>query len=114
MDIKQLVQKPKLISIEVDTPEVVEQFGDTIIFYMKDHLDLGTYFDFYKLQQSEDVNQLTVLLRKIILDKDGNQAIADDEVLPVDITLAILFKINEYLGKSKAKVPTQSDGKVQN
>ena len=54
MDIKKLVTKPKLIQLEVDTPEVVEIVGESVIFYMMDHLDLGTYFDFYKLEHMYD------------------------------------------------------------
>lgn len=106
MDIKKLVTKPKLIELEVNTPEVIESVGEPVVFYMKDHLELSTYFDFYKLQQNNDVNALMGLLRTMIFDKDGNRVLADDETLPVEVTLAILFKINDYLGKSKAKAST--------
>jgi len=103
MDIKKLITKPKLIQLEVDAPEIIESVGEPVVFYMMDYLDLGTYFEFYKLQQAQDVNELTNLMRKLVLDSEGKPAIAEDEVLPIEITLAILNKINEYVGKSKAK-----------
>lgn len=114
MDIKQLVTKPKLVRLEVDNPEIVKEVGDSIVFYMKDHMDLNSYFDFYKFQQNQDMDLLVKLLRKTVLDEQGNTVIGEDEILPVDITLAILFKINDYLGKSKAKESTTNDGKEQN
>lgn len=113
MDIKQLVTKPKVIELEINTPEIIEKVGDSIVFYMKDHLDLATYFDFYKLQQNNDMNELMNLLRRVVLDSEGNPAIGPDEILPVDITLAILFKINDHVGKSNAKASMSEPGTVQ-
>lgn len=114
MDIKKLTQKSKVIKLEVDTPEVVALVGEPVVFWMKEHLDLGTYFDFYKFQQDQNINQLMDILRRIVLDESGQPAIAEDEVLPVEITLALLYKINDHVGKPKAKVSNTEDGKVQN
>ena len=113
MDIKKLVQKPKLIQLEVDTKEVLETVGEPVVFWMKEHLDLGTYFDFYKFQQDQNLNQLTEIIRRVVLDSEGNPAIAEDEILPVEITLGILFKINDYVGKPKAKVSNMEGGIAQ-
>lgn len=114
MDIKKLAQKSKLIQLEVDSADIVEIVGEPVVFWMQEHLDLGTYFDFYKFQQDQNINQLTDILRRIVLDSEGKPAIADDEVLPVEITLAILYKINEYVGKPRAKVSNTESGKAQN
>lgn len=114
MDVTKLVQKPKLIQLEVDSKEVIDLVGESVVFWMQEHLDLGTYFDFYKFQQDQNINQLTEILRRIVLNSEGKPAIAEDEVLPVEITLAILFKINDYVGKPKAKVSNTEDGAVPN
>jgi hypothetical protein len=113
MDIKQLACRPKLTQLEVNTPEIVELVGEPITFYMRDHMDLATYFEFYKLQQNQDMNLLMDLMRQVILDADGNKSISPDEILPVEIAIAILYKVNEHMGKSKAKVSVAPDGKVQ-
>lgn len=113
MDIKKLAQKPKLIQLEVDTKEVLETIGEPVVFWMREHLDLGTYFDFYKFQQDQNLNQLTEILRRVVLDSSGNPAVGEDEVLPIEVTLAILFKINDTVGKPKAKVSSTEDGTAQ-
>lgn len=113
MDVSKLTQKPKLIQLEVDTKEIVELVGEPVVFWMQEHLDLATYFDFYKFQQDQDINKLNDILRKIVLKEDGKPAVAADEVLPVEITLAILYKINDYVGKPKAKVSNTESGKEQ-
>jgi hypothetical protein len=113
MDIKSLATKPKLIRLELDSPEIIEQYEEPIAFYMNDHLTLNTYFEFYKLQQAENVDKLLDLIKSIIKDEEGNPALAQDQILPIDVTLAILYKINDYLGKSKAKESTKELGKEQ-
>jgi hypothetical protein len=103
MNISKLATKPQLQEIKLDDQDIVDSYGEIITFWMKDHLDLATYFDFYKFQQESSSDQLMNTLRKIILNEEGKQAIEDDCILPVDITLAVMVKINENLGKSKAK-----------
>jgi hypothetical protein len=114
MDIKQLARRPQLTELQVSTPEILEAVGEPIVFYMQDHMDLATYFEFYKLQQSQDMNQLMDLMRQVVRTSSGEPAIAPDELLPVDVAVAILFRINEYMGKSQAKVSTETNGARSN
>ncbi len=110
MDIGKLAAKPALIEIKLDEQDIVENYGEAVTFWMKDHLDLTTYFDFYKFQQESTSEQLMATLRKIILNAEGANAIQDDEILPVDITLAVLVKINDQLGKSKTRLSKKEHG----
>jgi hypothetical protein len=115
MDIAKLAQKPQLQKLTLDDADIVERFGEPITFWIYDHMGISTYFNFYKLQQSEDDTLLNDLLRKIILKEDGTPAIGSDEVLPVQLVLAILMRINDFLGKSSPKAPsTRKTGKQQN
>jgi hypothetical protein len=114
MDIAKLAQKPQLQKLILDDADIVERFGEPITFWIYDHMGISTYFNFYKLQQSEDDTLLNDLLRKIILKEDGTLAIGADEVLPVQLVLAILMRINDFLGKSSPTAPsTQKTGKQQ-
>ena len=115
MDISKLAKKPQLIELVLDSEDIIDQFGEPISFYMKDHMGVGTYFDFYRLQQQEDDALLNDLIRKLVLKQDGTPALAEDEVLPVKLILAILMKINDFLGKSVTKAAsTRTAGKQQN
>lgn len=110
MDISKFAKKPILTQLVMDQPEVIETYGEPIEFYIMDQMGISTYFDFYRLQQDQDSNKLNDLLRKIVLKEDGTPALAEDEIFPVDLTLGLLVKINEFLGKSKAKTSTQTTG----
>jgi hypothetical protein len=114
MDIKQLVKKPQLTKLELSDIDIVETYGEAVTFYMIDQFDITTYFSFYKLQQGDDGELLNELLRKLILDEEGKTVLEKDEVFPVNLTLAILVRINEFLGKSNAKdTSTIKTGKSQ-
>ena len=113
MDINTFARKPELIQIVLDDESIVKEYGDTITFYMKDFVDINTYFDFFKSQTAKEGNELNVLMRKIILNKEGKPALAEDEGLPIDIAVSALQRINDTLGKSKAKASTPENGPQQ-
>ena len=110
MDIKQLARKPQLIEIVLDDADIVENYGEAIKFWMLDYVDISTYFDFFRSQGQGQGEELNTLLRKIILNAEGQPSIGTDEALPIDISVAALTKINETLGKSKTKLSTQKSG----
>jgi hypothetical protein len=115
MDIAKLAKKPRLEKLEITDADIVKTYGDTITFYMMDQMDISTYFNFYKLQQNESSELLNELLRKLILNQEGKPVLAEDEVFPVNITLAILVRINDFLGKSEAQTTSiQETGALQN
>ena len=101
--ISEFVKKPQLMEVTIDNPSIVEAYGEELHFWMMDHVDLSTYFGYFKAQTNNDGDEINTLLRKIILNKEGQPALADDEALPVDITVAALTKVNEILGKLKTK-----------
>ncbi len=110
MDIKKLAKKPELIEVVLDDELLVKEYGEPITFYMKDFVDVNTYFDFFRSQSEKSGEELTELLAKLILNKEGKPVLAKEETFPIDITIAALTKINETLGKSKTKSSIQSDG----
>lgn len=115
MDINKLAKKPQLTRLEITEADIIEKYKEPIVFYMLDELDLSTYFEFYRLQHNQESELLNQLLRKLILKEDGTPALADDEIFPVDIILAVLVRINAFLGKTQPEVvETVTDGSSQN
>lgn len=110
MDITALAKTPELIKLTLDSPDIVEAYGDSVEFWMMDSISLTTYFNFYKVQQEEDDTLLYNLLRRIVLNKEGKPALGEDMVLPTNIVLGILVKISDHLGKSNPKMSTPETG----
>ena len=113
MDISTLAKIPKLAKIEISDQDIVDAYGDIITFWIIDEMGIGTYFDFYKLQQAQDSDSLNALFRKIILKEDGSPALGQGEVFPINLTLAVLVAINNFLGKSNTKQVTATTGDEQ-
>lgn len=111
MDLRTLAKKPNLTKVIIDDEDILKEYNEPIIFYMYDHIDIITYFEFYRSQSQNDSNTFNKVIQKIILDENGQNLLNEGEVLPVDITLSILGKINEVLGKSKTRLSTQEVGK---
>ena len=113
MDIKELAKRPELIEVVIDDENIVNEYGEPITFYMKDQVDINTYFDFFRSQNEKSGDELNKLMASLILNKDGKPVLAEGEGFPIDISIAALTKINENLGKSKAKSSIQKVGKPQ-
>lgn len=114
MDISKFAKKPELVKITLNKQEILDTFGTEIYFWVYDNLDISTYFKFYKSQADQDGQALNDVMRKLILDKNGNPALKEEEMLPIELNLAALAEINEVLGKSKAKLSTPTTGEQQN
>jgi predicted nucleotide-binding protein (sugar kinase/HSP70/actin superfamily) len=110
MDIRQLAKKPELVEVVLDSESIVKEYGEPITFWMKDFVDINTYFEFFRSQQEKSGNDLNKLLAKLILNKEGTPVLNEEETFPIDITIEALTKINETLGKSKTKSLIQSNG----
>lgn len=102
-------KKPDLIEITLDTPDIVEEFGEPVKFYMNDYLDITTYFDFYRAQANAD-GSLETCLRKILLNDQGQPCLSEGFTLPINLAVAVLAKVNENLGKLKTKPSTSETG----
>lgn len=113
MDIKQLAKRPELVEVVIDDEHIVKEYGEPITFYMKDFVDINTYFDFFRSQNEKSGEELNKLMASIILNKEGKPVLEEGEGFPIDISIAALTKINETLGKSRTKSLTQSSGKQQ-
>jgi hypothetical protein len=110
MDISTLAKTPKLVKIEISDADIVERYGEVISFWMIDEMGIDTYFKFYRLQQEQKTDELNELLRILIRKEDGTQALSPEQVLPVDLVLAVLVGVNDFLGKSKTKTSANKTG----
>jgi hypothetical protein len=111
MNIKEYASVPTLIEIVLDDKELVEKYGEAITFHTYDTVPLSTYFDFFNARSNSEFEQLSVMMKKMILDSKGNPVLAHNEDLPIDIAVAALNRIGEMLGKSLGKTSTPTTGK---
>jgi hypothetical protein len=113
MNIQDFKIKPKLIDITIDDETIIEKYGDSIKFFMYDHLDLTTYFKFFRAQGEGNTDELLKIVKTIILDEKGKQVMTQEYELPVDIFTNAVVKITDHLGKSETKNSTPTETGIQ-
>jgi hypothetical protein len=113
MNITEIAKTPELEEVILDDQEIVDAYGEKISFWMFDNVGINTYFDFFKFQSTQDGEALMAVLRKVILTPDGEPALKESDVLPMDVVLAAMSKISEHLGKSRAKLSKKAVGNSQ-
>lgn len=96
MQLKELATKPKLKKVVVDTPVIVEAYGEPLEFYMWDRQDLPTYLKLAQIKNNQE--QIFDIVKQVVLDDKGNQVLGDGEMLPVDIMVPVLEATVMQLG----------------
>jgi hypothetical protein len=113
MNISEFKVKPKIIEVEIDDKDIIETYGDKIKFHMYDHMDLTTYFKFFKAQGEGNTDELLRIVKTIILDDKGKPVMSNDYELPVDIFTSAVVKISNHMGKSETKNSIQMETGIQ-
>jgi hypothetical protein len=102
-NINKFSAKPQLIKVTLDNPDLIENYGEPIIFYMYSVVGIQTYFEFFDSRNSNNMANLDRMIRAMILDESGEPALAADEQLPVDIAAEAIVHISERLGNLQIK-----------
>lgn len=104
MELSSLKIKPKLVEVKLDSPAIIEAFGEEITFYLQDYQNIQTYFDFFKHQTDSNFDELSTVVRKILVNKNGNPILAENETLPITIMTGVINKISEHLVEADQKI----------
>jgi len=110
MKINELASVPKLLQIDLNSPEILEAYGEVVTFWTYDIVSLSTYFEFFNARSNSQFTDLHRMMKKLILLEDGTEALKDNEDLPIDIAAAAINKIGEILGKSQSRTSTPTVG----
>lgn len=99
MKLSQLAAKPQLIKFTLDDNETIAEYGEAVEFWTWDRQPLETFMKLANADQTNMAGMIDVM-RTLILDEDGNQLIAGDNMLPSNLLIKTISKIVETLGKS--------------
>tara|TARA_R110000796_G_scaffold206722_1_gene323039 strand:+ start:1224 stop:1526 length:303 start_codon:yes stop_codon:yes gene_type:complete len=100
MKLSEITQKPQLIEVLLDDTEIVEEFGEELIFYTWDRQPLEIFMQLANLTVDADNNNGIIdIVRKLILDNKGKEIITPNNVLPTKVLMKAIAKVTELLGK---------------
>lgn len=107
MDLRAVAQTPKLVKITLDDPAIVETYGESIDFWMYDRQDISTYLRFSTIK--DNTTELIAVVRDLVRDKSGNQMLAENQVLPLDIMTSMIQAVTQHLGNSTSQTTAGSE-----
>ena len=110
MDLSKLASQPQLIELTINDEETIERYGEAMTFWIYDRQNVETFVKMASIQES-DFAQASNLVKDLILDKDGNQILKDnDTLLPADLQIKAITTVVEELGKL---ITTPSEKKTE-
>jgi hypothetical protein len=98
MKITQLAAKPQLIKMILDDEETVQDFGETIEFWIWDRQPIEKFVKLATLK-TDDFSQLITAVNEMVLDEDGKAVLVDGVTLPTNVMARLINKVVETLGK---------------
>ena len=98
MKLSQIAKKPQLTKITMDDEDIVKEFGEPLEFWTWDRQPMDV---FLKLSSVDAGNQSSIIssVRELVMDEEGKQILAGDDVLPTWILMRVMTRVVESLGK---------------
>lgn len=97
MNITELTATPQLIKFTLSDEELIEKYGDEIVFWAWDRQPLDYYFKM--ASGGDNVDAVLEIAKGMILDQEGNPVMAGDQVLPPDVAIKAFNEVISSLGK---------------
>jgi len=103
MFLETLVNEPQLVEIKIDKAEIVEKYGEALVFYIHDRQDLDTYMQLAKMSGEDGLGDMSNITKKLIRDKNGKLILEGKGMLPPDIMIAVIEESIKQLGNLVAQ-----------
>jgi len=98
MKLSQLAAKPQLIKLVLEDEDTIKEFGEPLEFYTWDRQPIDTFMKLAGADQGNPSSMIEIV-RKLILDEEGKEVIAGDNMIPSKVLIRAISVIVETLGK---------------
>jgi hypothetical protein len=96
----ELAVAPQLIAVALDDEETIEEFGDSLEFYVYDRQPIEKFLKFAgKTADESNMGEIIEFAKEMILDENGVKVMVEDKLLPTGIMTKAITKVMETLGK---------------
>jgi hypothetical protein len=97
MKLSQLTAKPQLIEITIDDEQLVQRYGEPIVFHTWDRQPMSVFMELANAAEGNS-RKVIEIVRDLILDEAGRPLLTDDNMLPTDVLMAAISRITTTLG----------------
>ena len=98
MKLSDIAKKPQLVEVTIDSPEIVETYGEPLTFWTWDRQPMSV---FLRLSQVENGNYESIVsaVTDLVLSESGEPVLTNDAALPAKVMLAVIACVVDGLGK---------------
>lgn len=97
MKLNELSAEPKLIKLTIDDQDVVDQYGDSIDFWVYDRQPMKVFMQLATLDK-ENFGELAELVVGLILDEKGKPMVKPGSEPPANVMMRVITKVVGALG----------------
>lgn len=98
MKLSQICSEPQLLEIVLDDSEIMEQYGEPLVFYTWDRQPMEVFMRIANIEQ-KNTGDIINVVKTLILDDQGKQILNDKNMLPTNVLMKAIAKVTEQLGK---------------
>ena len=98
MELTKLTAKPELVKLVLDDEDTIQEYKEPLEFYTWDRQPIDSFMKLASLDKN-NYNSVIDVVSKMVMDKDGQQVITKDKVLPNKVLMKVITKVVESLGK---------------
>jgi len=96
-ELKGLLDKPKLVPIEVDGESTMAAYGEIVTVYVKSRLSIKEFFELGKAASTGDDETLFAFVQPMVVDKDGKPLFSNGDEADPKVIVEVVTKVAEYL-----------------
>jgi hypothetical protein len=99
MNLQDIIAKPQLVKITIDSEEIVKEYGEPLDFWTWDKQPIDTFLKVANAQSTKDMGAIIATVKVLVLNEKGEPIITDGLTMPSYVLLEVINKIVETLGK---------------
>lgn len=98
MKLSQITCEPQLVEVVLDDKEIVEKYGENLVFYTWDRQPMDIFMRLANVD-NKNIAELIDIVKTLILDEKGKPILSDKHMLPTNVLMKAITKVTEQLGK---------------
>jgi hypothetical protein len=98
MELKTAIRRPELVKLTLDDAETIATYGEALDFWVQDPQPMHVYAELVTLRDN-DFAQIIEVMRRLVLDSQGQPMIGDGETLPHRTLVRVVERVMNRLGE---------------
>lgn len=102
MKLAELAATPQLMKISISDEETVENYGESVDFWIYDRQDMDTFMKLANVNEN-NMGEIVNIVNSMVRDENGKQILGKEKALPTNLMLKVIEEVVANLGNPKSQ-----------